>query len=294
MDNKTRERKFITLLQRVFTADLKAIKRSFNTIQNSYTSCYSIESGLNNLADEDLPYGTYTCCNLLASAYEAITGKRAHIVGEDIIIEDAYDWNVSIPETNVPVVLYFAVKSNPKLLELCEGDIREAIERCIEKDKTEEPVSNEPEYVALLRDNHDSIYITNYLYKSVSEQGTPSTVDKEYVESVLTELLRRDCLDKSYDCQHLLILYKSLRPEAETADEAAKIILDRLSGYDRYCFGEIYAEYARSIGIDGYDILKEEESLAQKVIDMFPPSLAKEYQDNNKIMWALRLALHNK
>lgn len=60
---------------------------------------------------------------------------------------------------------------------------------------------------------------------------------------------------------------------AETADEAAKIILDRLSGYD---------------------ILKEEESLAQKVIDMFPPSLAKEYQDNNKIMWALRLALHNK
>lgn len=239
MDNKTRERKFITLLQRVFTADLKAIKRSFNTIQNSYTSCYSIESGLNNLADEDLPYGTYTCCNLLASAYEAITGERAHIVGEDIIIEDAYDWNVSIPETNVPVVLYFAVKSNPKLLELCEGDIREAIEQCIEKDKTEEPVSNEP----------------------------------EYVESVLTELLRRDCLDKSYDCQHLLILYKSLRPEAETADEAAKIILDRLSGYD---------------------ILKEEESLAQKVIDMFPPSLAKEYQDNNKIMWALRLALHNK
>lgn len=127
--------------------------------------------------------------------------------------------------------------------------------------------------MALLRDNHDSIYITNYLYKSVSEQGTPGTVDKEYVESVLTELLRRDCLDKSYDCQHLLILYKSLRPEAETADEAAKIILDRLSGYD---------------------ILKEEESLAQKVIDMFPPSLAKEYQDNNKIMWALRLALHNK
>lgn len=39
--------------------------------------------------------------------------------------------------------MYFAVKSNP---ELCEGDIREAIERCIEKDKTEEPVSNEPEY----------------------------------------------------------------------------------------------------------------------------------------------------
>lgn len=27
---------------------------------------------------------------------------------------------------------------------------------------------------------------------------------------------------------------------------------------------------------------------------MFPPSLAKEYRDNNKIMWALKLALHNK
>lgn len=118
--------------------------------------------------------------------------------------------------------------------------------------------------------------------------------DKEYVESVLTELLHRDCLDKSYDCQHLLIQYKSLHPEAETANEAAKLILDRLSGYDRYYFGEIYAEYVRSVGMEGYDILKEEESLAQQVIGMFPPSLAKEYQDNNKIMWALKLALHNK
>lgn len=289
--NKTREKAFITLLRRVFAADLKAISRSFNTITNTYPQCYSIESGLNNLADEDLPYGTFTCCNLLASAYEAIAGKRAHIVGEDIIIEDAYDWNVNIPETNVPVVLYFAVKSNLKLLELCAGDIQEAIEHCIEKDRTEKPVSNEPEYMALLRDNHDSIYITNYLYKSVSEQGTP---DKEYVESVLTELLHRDCLDKSYDCQRLLILYKSLRPEAETANEAAKLVLNTLSGYDRYYFGEIYAEYARSIGMEGYDILKEEESLAQHVIDMFPPSLAKEYRDNNKIMWALKLALHNK
>lgn len=44
----------------------------------------------------------------------------------------------------------------------------------------------------------------------------------------------------------------------------------------------------------GMIFLKKKKSLAQKVIDMFPPSLAKEYQDNNKIMWALRLALHNK
>lgn len=127
-----------------------------------------------------------------------------------------------------------------------------------------------------------------------TEHGATNKVDKEYVESVLTELLQRDCLDKSYDCQHLLILYKDLHPEAETANEAAKLILNKLSGYDRYYFGEIYAEYAHSIGIEGYDILKEEESLAQQVIDMFPPSLAKEYRDSNKIMWALRLALHNK
>lgn len=287
--NKTREKAFITMLRRVFAADLKAISRSFNTITNMYPRCYSIVSGLNNLAAEDLPYGTFTCCNLLASAYKAITGERLSYAS--IMIGDAYDWNVNIPETNVPVVLYFAVKANPRLLELCAGDIREAIEHCIEKDRTEKPVSNEPEYMTLLRDNHDSVYITNHLYKSVSEQGTP---DKEYVESVLTELLHRDCLDKSYDCQHLLIQYKSLLPEAETANETAKLILDKLSGYDRYYFGEIYAEYARSVGIEGYDILKEEESLAQQVIDMFPPSLAKEYQDNNKIMWALKLALHNK
>lgn len=43
-----------------------------------------------------------------------------------------------------------------------------------------------------------------------------------------------------------------------------------------------------------HNFIEEAEVLAQKVIDMFPPSLAKEYQDNNKIMWALRLALHNK
>ena len=235
------------MLRRVFAADLKAIRRSFNTITNTYPQCYSIESGLNNLADEDLPYGTFTCCNLLASAYEAITGKRLSYA--DIMIEDAYDWNVNIPETNVPVVLYFAVKANPRLLELCEGTIREAIEHCIEKDKTEQPVSVEPEYTALLRDNHDSVYITNYLFEKLPKL---STSDKEYVESVLTELLHRGCLDKSYDCQHLLILYKSLHPEAETANEAAKLILDKLSRYDKYYFGEIYAEYAHSVGIEGY------------------------------------------
>lgn len=43
-----------------------------------------------------------------------------------------------------------------------------------------------------------------------------------------------------------------------------------------------------------HNFIEEAEVLAQQVIDMFPPSLAKEYQDNNKIMWALRLALHNK
>lgn len=55
-------------------------------------------------------------------------------------------------------------------------------------------------------------------------------------------------LDKSYDCQHLLILYEDLHQEVATANEAAKLILDKLSGYDKYCFGEIYAEYAHSIG----------------------------------------------
>ena len=51
-----------------------------------------------------------------------------------------------------------------------------------------------------------------------------------------------------------------------------------------------YAKY----GQEERSTLKEEERLAQQVIDMFPPSLAKEYQDSNKIVWALRLALHGK
>lgn len=294
MDNKTREKAFVTLMRRVFAADLKAIKRSFNTIQNSYTSCYSIESGLNNLADEDLPYGTYTCCNVLASAYEAVTGKKAQIVGDDIRIEDPYAWTVNIPETNVPVVLYFAVKSSPKLLELCEGGVKVAIERCIEKDKTEQPVSTEPEYMELLETNNGSIYITNCIFNEGSYQAVAIKTTEAHVEFLLNELVHGRRFDKSEECRHLLVVYKGLHPEIKTADEAARQILNNLSRYDRYYFGEIYAEYARNAGIEGYDILKEEESLAQQVIDMFPPSLAKEYQDNNKIMWALRLALHNK
>lgn len=49
MNNKTREKAFMTLMRRVFATDLKAIRRSFNTITNTYPRCYSIESGLNNL-----------------------------------------------------------------------------------------------------------------------------------------------------------------------------------------------------------------------------------------------------
>lgn len=51
-----------------------------------------------------------------------------------------------------------------------------------------------------------------------------------------------------------------------------------------------YAKY----GQEEHSTLKEEERPAQQVIDMFPPSLAKEYQDSNKIVWALRLALYGK
>lgn len=45
--------------------------------------------------------------------------------------------------------------------------------------------------------------------------------------------------------------------------------------------------------VDMHNFIEEAEVLAQQVIDKFPPSLAKELQSDNKVVWALKLALQH-
>lgn len=42
-----------------------------------------------------------------------------------------------------------------------------------------------------------------------------------------------------------------------------------------------------------HDSIAEAEMLAQQIIDKFPPSLAKELQCDDKVIWALKLALQH-
>lgn len=175
-----------------------------------------------------------------------------------------------------------------------EGEVIEKLRKVLRKVCAVHPELKTVEDAARYIRQHTAGPIYDLVSKIIEIPDAPAKETSEYADSMLEELLHGDHADKTYDCQHLLTTYMKLHPKVETADEAAKLILDSLSGYDRYSFGKIYAEYRHSIGVGGYDILKKEEDLAQQVIDMFPPSLAKEYQDNNKIVWALRLASRGK
>lgn len=42
-----------------------------------------------------------------------------------------------------------------------------------------------------------------------------------------------------------------------------------------------------------HNSIDEAEALAQQIIDKFPPSLAKELQSDDKVVWALKLALQH-
>lgn len=88
--------------------------------------------------------------------------------------------------------------------------------------------------------------------------------------------------------------YREVRTDLTTDAEAVEDISAKINSELCHKLNLSFLYLMQKEGVDKHNSIDEAEALAQQVIDMFPPSLAKEYRDNNKIMWALKLALHNK
>ena len=120
---------------------------------------------------------------------------------------------------------------------------------------------------------------------------TKNAVNQEVnrqLEAMVAEATDGDDMDKiSLKLKAMLKGYREVRTDLTTDDEAVEDISAKINS-------ELSHKLNLSFLYMMHNSIDEAEALAQQVIDMFPPSLAKEYQDNNKIMWALKLALHNK
>lgn len=123
---------------------------------------------------------------------------------------------------------------------------------------------------------------------------TKNAVDREVREqlkALVAEATSGDDVDK---IAALIKGYREGREDIKTDEEAVEDISAQVGPDLSHKLNLGFMHMVQRDGIDRPDALTEEESLAQQVIGMFPPSLAKEYQDSNKIVWALRLALHGK
>lgn len=128
--------------------------------------------------------------------------------------------------------------------------------------------------------------------------ATKNAVDKEVREqlkALVAEATAGDDADKiAMKIKALIKGYREGREDIKTDAEAVEDISAQVGPDLSHLLNLGFMYMMQRDGIDRPDALTEEESLAQQVIGMFPPSLAKEYQDSNKIVWALRLVLHGK
>lgn len=112
---------------------------------------------------------------------------------------------------------------------------------------------------------------------------------------MVAEATDGDDMDKiSLKLKAMLKGYREVRTDLTTDAEAVEDISAKINSELSHKLNLSFLYMMQKEGVDIHNSIDEAEVLAQQVIDMFPPSLAKEYRDNNKIMWALKLALHNK
>lgn len=127
---------------------------------------------------------------------------------------------------------------------------------------------------------------------------TKNTVNQEVrrqLEAMVAEATDGDDMDKiSLKLKAMLKGYREVRTDLTTDAEAVEDISAKINSELSHKLNLSFLYMMQKDGVDMHNSIDEAEALAQQVIDMFPPSLAKEYQDNNKIMWALKLALHNR
>lgn len=111
---------------------------------------------------------------------------------------------------------------------------------------------------------------------------------------MIAEATNGDDMNKiSLKLKAMLKGYREVRPDIATDAEAIEDISAQIDPNLSHKLNLSFLYMMQRDGVDKHDTLIEAEQLAQQVIDKFPPSLAKELQSDDKVVWALRLALQH-
>lgn len=87
--------------------------------------------------------------------------------------------------------------------------------------------------------------------------------------------------------------YREVRTDLTTDAEAVEDISAKINSELSHKLNLSFLYMMQKEGVDMHNSIDEAEALAQQIIDKFPPSLAKELQSDNKVVWALKLALQH-
>lgn len=126
---------------------------------------------------------------------------------------------------------------------------------------------------------------------------TKNTVNQEIsrqLEVMVAEATDGDDMNKiSLKLKAMLKGYREVRTDLTTDAEAIEDISSQIGPELSHKLNLSFLYMMQKDGVDKHDTRTEAEQLAQQVIDKFPPSLAKELQCDDKVVWALKLALQH-
>lgn len=126
---------------------------------------------------------------------------------------------------------------------------------------------------------------------------TKNAVNKEVsrqLEVIVAETTDGDDMDEiALKLKAMLKGYREIRTDLTTDAEAIEDISAKIDSELSHKLNFSFLYMMQKEGVDMHNFIEEPEVLAQQVIDKFPPSLAKELQSDNKVVWALKLALQH-
>lgn len=114
------------------------------------------------------------------------------------------------------------------------------------------------------------------------------------LETMVAKATDGDDMDKiSLKLKAMLKGYREVRTDLATDAEAIEDISVKINSELSHKLNLSFLYMVQKEGVDNHNSINEAEVLAQQIIDKFPPSLAKEMQSDNKVVWALKLALQH-
>lgn len=127
----------------------------------------------------------------------------------------------------------------------------------------------------------------------VTKNAVNQEVNRQ-LETMVAEATDGDDMDKiSLKLKAMLKGYREVRTDLATDAEAIEDISAKINSELRHKLDLSFLYMMQKEGVDNHNSIDEAEVLAQQIIDKFPPSLAKELQSDNKVVWALKLALQH-